>query len=78
MTPLRRPVGWLALLPLAIGMGGVLVYLEVMYFKTGEDIYEAAAKFWTCGSSPPCHGRPSQRIVFFALQCSRESSGECE
>lgn len=33
--------------PLTIGMGVVLVYLEAMYLKTREPIYETAAKFWT-------------------------------
>lgn len=33
--------------PLTIGMGVVLVYLEGMYLKTREPIYETAAKFWT-------------------------------
>src|ERR671916_1840416 len=33
--------------PLTIGMGVVLVYLEAMYFRTREPIYETAAKFWT-------------------------------
>src|SRR5215210_8762353 len=33
--------------PLTIGMGVVLVYLEAMYLRTREPIYETAAKFWT-------------------------------
>lgn len=33
--------------PLTIGLGVILVYLEGMYLKTKEPIYEAAAKFWT-------------------------------
>ncbi len=33
--------------PLTIGMGVVLVYLEGMYLKTKQPIYETAAKFWT-------------------------------
>ncbi|MGC4120090.1 MAG: cytochrome ubiquinol oxidase subunit I [Myxococcales bacterium] len=33
--------------PLTIGMGVVLVYLEGMYLKTREPIYETAARFWT-------------------------------
>lgn len=33
--------------PLTIGMGVVLVYLELMYLRTGKPIYETAAKFWT-------------------------------
>ena len=33
--------------PLTIGMGVVLVYLEGMYLRTGEPIYETAARFWT-------------------------------
>ena len=33
--------------PLTIGMGVVLVYLEAMYLRTKEPIYETAAKFWT-------------------------------
>lgn len=33
--------------PLTIGMGVVLVYLEAMYLRTRQPIYETAAKFWT-------------------------------
>src|SRR5215510_2115972 len=33
--------------PLTIGMGVVLVYLEAMYLRTKEQIYESAARFWT-------------------------------
>ena len=33
--------------PLTIGMGVVLVYLEGMYLRTRDGIYESAAKFWT-------------------------------
>lgn len=33
--------------PLTIGMGGVLVYLEWKWLKTGDAIYGQAAKFWT-------------------------------
>ena len=33
--------------PLTIGMGVVLVYLEGMYLRTREPVYETAAKFWT-------------------------------
>ena len=33
--------------PLTIGMGVVLVYLEGMYLRTREPVYEMAAKFWT-------------------------------
>src|SRR5919112_1819507 len=33
--------------PLTIGMGVVLVYLEGMYLRTKQPIYETAAKFWT-------------------------------
>ncbi|MBC7926792.1 MAG: cytochrome ubiquinol oxidase subunit I [Bryobacteraceae bacterium] len=33
--------------PLTIGMGVVLVYLEAMYLRTKEPIYETAARFWT-------------------------------
>lgn len=33
--------------PLTIGMGVVLVYLEGMYLKTREPVYESAARFWT-------------------------------
>src|SRR6478609_7504826 len=33
--------------PLTIGMGVVLVYLEAMYLRTREPVYETAAKFWT-------------------------------
>ena len=33
--------------PLTIGMGVVLVYLEGMYLRTGDPLYETAARFWT-------------------------------
>ena len=33
--------------PLTIGMGVVLVWLEGQYLRTGEPIYESAARFWT-------------------------------
>jgi cytochrome d ubiquinol oxidase subunit I len=33
--------------PLTIGMSVVLVYLEAMYLRTREAIYEEAARFWT-------------------------------
>ncbi len=33
--------------PLTIGMGVVMVYLEAMFLKTREPIYETAARFWT-------------------------------
>jgi cytochrome bd ubiquinol oxidase subunit I len=33
--------------PLAIGMGGFLVFLEARYLKTKDAQFEAAAKFWT-------------------------------
>jgi cytochrome bd ubiquinol oxidase subunit I len=33
--------------PLTIGMGVVLVYLEGMFLRTREPVYETAAKFWT-------------------------------
>ena len=33
--------------PLTIGMGVVLVYLEGMFLRTREPIYETAARFWT-------------------------------
>lgn len=33
--------------PLTIGMGVVLVYLEAMYMRTREPVYETAARFWT-------------------------------
>ena len=33
--------------PLTIGMGVVLVYLEGMYLRTREPMYETAARFWT-------------------------------
>src|SRR5512146_683084 len=33
--------------PLTIGMGVVLVYLEAMYLRKREPIYESAARFWT-------------------------------
>ncbi len=33
--------------PLTIGLGVVLVYLEGMYLRTRDPLYETAAKFWT-------------------------------
>jgi hypothetical protein len=33
--------------PLTIGMRPVLVYLEAMHLRTGEDIHNRAARFWT-------------------------------
>src|SRR5436309_626456 len=33
--------------PLTIGMGVVLVYLEGMFLRSREPIYETAARFWT-------------------------------
>jgi cytochrome d ubiquinol oxidase subunit I len=33
--------------PLTIGLGVVLVYLEGMFLRTGDPLYESAAKFWT-------------------------------
>ncbi|MEQ8210698.1 MAG: cytochrome ubiquinol oxidase subunit I [Lacipirellulaceae bacterium] len=33
--------------PLTIGMGVVMVYLEGQFLRTGEAIYEQAARFWT-------------------------------
>jgi len=33
--------------PLTIGLGVVLVYLEGMYLRTKDPIYESAARFWT-------------------------------
>jgi cytochrome bd ubiquinol oxidase subunit I len=33
--------------PLAIGMGGFLVFLEAQYLRTGDARFESAAKFWT-------------------------------
>lgn len=33
--------------PITIGMGIVLVYLDGMYLKTRDPLYEVAAKFWT-------------------------------
>jgi cytochrome d ubiquinol oxidase subunit I len=33
--------------PLTIGMGVVLVYLEGMFLKTKDPLYETAARFWT-------------------------------
>jgi cytochrome d ubiquinol oxidase subunit I len=33
--------------PLTIGMGVVLVYLEALYLRTRNPIYESAARFWT-------------------------------
>jgi cytochrome d ubiquinol oxidase subunit I len=33
--------------PLTIGMGVVLVYLEGMFLKTKDPLYESAARFWT-------------------------------
>jgi cytochrome bd ubiquinol oxidase subunit I len=33
--------------PLTIGLGVVLVYLDGMWLRTGEPLYEEAARFWT-------------------------------
>jgi cytochrome d ubiquinol oxidase subunit I len=33
--------------PLAIGMSVVMVYLEAQHLRTGEELFEKAAKFWT-------------------------------
>lgn len=33
--------------PLTIGMGMVLVYLEAMFLRTRDPLYDEAAKFWT-------------------------------
>ncbi|MCU0234525.1 MAG: cytochrome ubiquinol oxidase subunit I [Thermoanaerobaculales bacterium] len=33
--------------PLAIGMSVVMVYLEAQHLRTGDPLYEKAAKFWT-------------------------------
>ncbi len=33
--------------PLTIGMGVVMVYLEGMYLRTRDPLYESAARFWT-------------------------------
>ncbi|MEN6625729.1 MAG: cytochrome ubiquinol oxidase subunit I [Candidatus Sumerlaeia bacterium] len=33
--------------PLSIGLGVMLVFMEGMYLKTGDAIYEAMTKFWT-------------------------------
>jgi cytochrome bd ubiquinol oxidase subunit I len=33
--------------PLAIGMGGFLVFLEAQYLRTGDARFESATKFWT-------------------------------
>jgi cytochrome d ubiquinol oxidase subunit I len=33
--------------PLTIGMGVVIVYLEAMYLRRREPVYETAARFWT-------------------------------
>src|SRR3954454_8028689 len=33
--------------PLTIGMGVVLVYLEGMYLRSKNPMYETAARFWT-------------------------------
>jgi cytochrome d ubiquinol oxidase subunit I len=33
--------------PLTIGLGVVLVYLEGMFLRTNDPIYESAARFWT-------------------------------
>ena len=42
------PAGALAACLLArAGMGVVLVYLEAMFLRTREPVYEIAAKFWT-------------------------------
>ena len=47
--------------PLTIGMGVVLVYLEGMYLRTREPIYETAARFWTRSlpSTSPSAWRPA-------------------
>ena len=33
--------------PLTIGLGIVLVYLEGMFLRTRDPLYESAAQFWT-------------------------------
>ena len=33
--------------PLTIGLGVILVYLDGMWWRTGEEVYEQAARFWT-------------------------------
>src|SRR5689334_21832557 len=33
--------------PLTIGLGVVLVYLEGMYLRTKDPLYESAARYWT-------------------------------
>ncbi len=33
--------------PLTIGLGGLIVSLEALFLKTGEALYEQAARFWT-------------------------------
>lgn len=33
--------------PLTIGMGVVMVYLEAQHLRTGDSLYEKAARFWT-------------------------------
>jgi len=33
--------------PLSIGLGGLLVFMEAMYLKTGDGQYEVMTKFWT-------------------------------
>src|SRR4051812_40518809 len=33
--------------PLTIGLGVVLVYLEGMFLRSRDPLYESAAKFWT-------------------------------
>jgi cytochrome d ubiquinol oxidase subunit I len=33
--------------PLTIGLGVVMVYLEGMFLRTGDALYETAARFWT-------------------------------
>ncbi|MBX3436650.1 MAG: cytochrome ubiquinol oxidase subunit I [Planctomycetaceae bacterium] len=33
--------------PLTIGLGVILVYLEGMFLRTGDPLYEGAARFWT-------------------------------
>ena len=47
--------------PLTIGLGVVLVYLEGMYLRTKDPLYESAAKFWTQDLRPQLRPRRRHR-----------------
>ena len=47
--------------PLTIGLGVVLVYLEGMYLRTKDPLYESAAKFWTQDLRPELRPRRRHR-----------------